>query len=209
MDISTAVLFYSKQSQKSLYLKHELEQLDVTIEYVCVDKKIIRETLLENNCYGIREIPSLLLLYQNKEFNTLKGRDLDSWFYQLKENVMKLREQQLLEYQQYMQQQIQEQLSMNTNGIDKKTSDNPGRILSPPGKQKMEQSSYKLFDDNEPQENLIDILEDSPINNEIPVPKKKKNAKEEKLESIRTIQEKLLAERENMERLVEDNKPFI
>ena len=165
---------------------------------------------MENNCYDIREIPSLLLLFQNKEFNTLKGRELDTWFYQLKENVMKLREQQLLEYQQYMEQQIQEQLTMNTNGIDKKTSDNPGRILSPPGKQKMDQSSYKLFDDNnEPQENLIDILEEAPTNTEIPIPKKKKNAKEEKLESIRTIQEKLLAERENMERLVEDNKPFI
>jgi hypothetical protein len=209
MDISAAILFYSKHSQKSLYLKHEIEQLEVTMEFVCVDKKIIREALLEDNRYDIEEIPCVLLLYRNQDYTTLKGRALDAWFYQLKENVMNLRNQQMLEYQEYIQQQIHNQINeqnIMTNGIDHKITDNPGRPLSPPGKRKIEYEESSGGDYN-----LIDITSYPQENNEQinPTQKKKKTAAEEKRDDIRTIQEKLLAEREKIDKLVDGEKPFI
>lgn len=87
MSVIKAILFYSKHDQKSLRMKKVVDAVGADLETVCVDPLEIRERLLEDDKYGITEVPAVLLIYSSGQHKTYSGKSLDQWFEKLIVNI--------------------------------------------------------------------------------------------------------------------------
>jgi len=153
MDLQYAILFYSKHSIKSIELKEYFIKNDVNFEYVNVDKKRIRNMLMEDNMYNIEEIPSILLIYKNNEYNCLYGNQLDKWTRELIQNIEYIKKKQQEEYENEIREYQKQQIIKNVeqagqrNGIERKTNEAPpSRLMASPGEYKMENDTKMLID---------------------------------------------------------------
>jgi hypothetical protein len=89
MSITRAILFYSKYEPKGFRMKNIIDSLQVDVNTVCVDSSAVREMLQNDDTYNITLIPTVLILYSNKDFKLYTNKNLDLWFNQLIENVQK------------------------------------------------------------------------------------------------------------------------
>ena len=96
--METVILFYSRHNLKSMKLRNMIENMNVDIQMICVDSADVRDRLLNDDKYSIKAVPTILTLYDTGQYMAYTGKDLDSWFSQLVEN--------LREYE--MSQQVQE-----------------------------------------------------------------------------------------------------
>jgi len=93
-EVEQAILFYSRRNSKSIKLKRIIDSLGVVdIKTISVDSKKVKESLLQDKNYKIKEVPSVLVIYDNEEFIVLTGNELDSWFNQLIDNVRNLNQE--------------------------------------------------------------------------------------------------------------------
>lgn len=115
MKIKLAILFYSQRNPESMKLKDICENYNLSIEYISLDNKRIRRRLKENNVYSIEYIPSILLLYENKEYEVLDGDDLYNWIDQLIQNINELQYQEQEMYRQQMEEQLKQERDQQTS----------------------------------------------------------------------------------------------
>jgi len=93
-EVEQAILFYSRRNSKSIKLKRIIDSLGVIdIKTISVDSKKVKESLLQDKNYKIKEVPSVLVIYNNEEFIVLTGNELDYWFNQLIDNVRNLNQE--------------------------------------------------------------------------------------------------------------------
>ena len=96
MSVIKAILFYSRRNAKSYKMKQVIDSVGADIETVSVDSVEVRDRLMEDEKYGIDEVPAVLLLYSSGQHKTYTNHGLDEWFGQLLQNI----EQYHLEQQQ-------------------------------------------------------------------------------------------------------------
>jgi len=92
MSIINAILFYSKKDQKSMRMKNMIDMLYIDLETICVDHIKVRELLLQDEKFGIDEVPTVLIIYSSGHFKTYSSKPLDDWFQQLIINVQREKE---------------------------------------------------------------------------------------------------------------------
>lgn len=93
-EVEQAILFFSRRNSKSIKLKRIIDSLGVVdIKTISVDSKKVKESLLQDKNYKIKEVPSVLVIYNNEEFIVLTGNELDYWFNQLINNVRNLNQE--------------------------------------------------------------------------------------------------------------------
>ena len=94
MSVIKAILFYSKRDVKSSRMKNVVDSVGVDLDTVSVDSLEVRERLLDDDTFGIHEVPSVLVIYSSGQHKTYTGKQLDSWFDQLLQNIQELHAQQ-------------------------------------------------------------------------------------------------------------------
>ncbi len=94
MSVIKAILFYSKRDQKSHRMKKIIENVGADIETVSVDSLEVREILLDDDTYGIDQVPAVLLLYSSGQHKVYTTQGLDDWFDQLLQNIKAYQQQQ-------------------------------------------------------------------------------------------------------------------
>lgn len=94
MSVIKAILFYSKHDLKSLKMKKVIDNVGADIETVSVDSQEVRDRLLEDDKFGIDQVPAVLVLYASGQHKTYTGNSLDQWFNQLLENIQNYQMQQ-------------------------------------------------------------------------------------------------------------------
>jgi hypothetical protein len=87
MSVIKAILFYSKHDGKSVRMKEIIEELQADVDVVSVDSPEVRERLLEDEKFGIDEVPAILLLYSTGQHRVYVSDNLHSWFEKLLENI--------------------------------------------------------------------------------------------------------------------------
>jgi len=192
MKIKLAILFYSQRNPESIKLKDICENYNLSIEYISLDNKKIRKRLKENNVYSIEHIPSILLLYENKDYEVLDGNDLYNWIEQLIQNINALQYQEQEMYRQQMEKQLhhQQQTSLDLEKNDTKhyehVSDTNDDLFS----QSHQTSSIKLND-------MINLqLNENP--NQDSTQMEKKDALMEKKQNLDDIKTSMLNERKKI-----------
>lgn len=75
------VLLYSRQTQRSRDLLAFIEDNRFkSIDKVCVDAAEIREKIEQSTNIRVRDIPSVIITYDNKDIEVLDGQAIYSWF---------------------------------------------------------------------------------------------------------------------------------
>lgn len=95
--IVKVILFYSKKSERSLEMKDIIDETGIDIDCVSVDSSEIRERVLSDTKYGIREVPSVLVLFSTGRHKVYTRRGLETWFGQLVANIKAEQERELRE----------------------------------------------------------------------------------------------------------------
>lgn len=95
MSVIKAILFYSKRDKKSLKMKNLIQQLNADIDTVSVDSQRVRDSLLDDDHYGIKVVPSILVLFSSGQHKVYIAEELDVWFGQLVTNIQNYNTQQL------------------------------------------------------------------------------------------------------------------
>jgi len=78
-NITTAVLFYSKYNQKSVSMRNTIKNYTIDIDCINVDNKKTRLSIIQNKKYLIKEIPSILLIFDT-HFKIYTREKMDMWF---------------------------------------------------------------------------------------------------------------------------------
>ena len=75
------ILFYSCFSPVSMSAKGTLETLGLTNSfYINVDSKSVRNTIIKDTIYSIREVPALLHIYDDDSVDVIVGNSVQQWF---------------------------------------------------------------------------------------------------------------------------------
>lgn len=99
MSVTKAILFYSKHDGKSFKMKQLLDSAGADIDTISVDSSDVRERLLEDDKYGIDQVPAVLILYSSGEHKTYTNKSLDAWVEQLIQNIQQYYQQQSVSQQ--------------------------------------------------------------------------------------------------------------
>lgn len=87
MSIINAILFYSKKERKSFTIKKLIDEYNIDVETICVDNSEIKNMLLEDDKYNIKQVPTVLIMYSSGEHMVYKNKKLDRWLEELIYNV--------------------------------------------------------------------------------------------------------------------------
>lgn len=93
MSVIRAILFYSKYDKKSMQMRRTVEDTGVDLETISVDSSKIRKLLLQDEEFGITEVPTVLVLLDNGDFKTYIRKALDNWFGELLTNIQTYQQQ--------------------------------------------------------------------------------------------------------------------
>lgn len=93
MSVIRAILFYSKYDKKSMQMRRTVEDTGVDLETISVDSSKIRKLLLQDEEFGITEVPTVLVLFDNGDFKTYIRKALDNWFGELLTNIQTYQQQ--------------------------------------------------------------------------------------------------------------------
>ena len=137
MSVIKAILFYSKRDQKSNRMKKIIDNVGADIETVSVDSLEVREILLDDDKYGIDQVPAVLLLYSSGQHKVYTTRGLDDWFDQLLQNIKAYQQQQQQQamMQPLPQEELHEPMSytpIDDGGIPKELRRKPNNMTNIP-----------------------------------------------------------------------------
>lgn len=93
MSVIKAILFYSKHDQKSSRMKQVVDSINIDLDTVSVDNPDVKELLLNDEEYGITEVPAVLIIYSSGQHVTHLGKNVDKWFEQLLQNIQAMQQQ--------------------------------------------------------------------------------------------------------------------
>jgi len=115
MDIKFTAFLYSKFSQNSKKFTELLERIpqdfksNIKLNILCVDNEKIRKTVLNSKQFDIKNVPCLLITYNDGHVEKFEGPDAFKW---ADDVILKITHKQQIEQQQFEQQQIEQQKIM-------------------------------------------------------------------------------------------------
>ena len=118
------LFFYSKYSQLCLSMIDTIKKanLNVNMEYICVDNKQIRNRILNSKNIKFNSVPCILLVYPNKKIEQYEGNDAVNLVNGLISYLnQQLQQQELQKQQQQLQQQ--QQIIQQEEKVQQKTRD--------------------------------------------------------------------------------------
>lgn len=195
MDIKLAILFYSQRNSESLRIKKICENYDINIEKVCLDNKKIRKKIMNNNVYDIHQIPSILLIYSNKDYELLDGYKLKEWITAIVDNINHIKQQEQEQYMKYLQEQYQ--INHPDKSIQETGSINTSSKTNTGGYQTRTEplANAETMNTSGGTATILDLSDNT---QQQEAPKKKKDAKEEKKNNLEEMQKRIQQEREKI-----------
>lgn len=147
------ILFYSRKSPKSMEMKELIDETGIDIDSVCVDPAEIRERILQDTKYSVREVPSVLVFFSTKRHKLYAKKPLDTWFSQLMANIKLQQAQDALLAQQIEAEETRRaaeyaipSISLSERGISEKNAGHKyQRRMAPPGQRISQQMPTSEF----------------------------------------------------------------
>ncbi len=235
MSVIKAILFYSKYDQKSFKMKGIIDNTSADIETVSVDSSEIRDRLQEDDKFGIDQVPAVVVLYSNGQHKTYTGKSLDQWFEQLVFNINHFQQQVQQHQQQLQQNQQQWDDAGSYTSVPKPLRIKPSNIteipssLPSPGRPRLDSTPLQVdstplqvdntplqVDSNAPissaqqsiiSEHIRDAAPSIEISSEPLVPPGRKEVKKDGVSAAERAKQ-MLAQREQLEEKLEENRPF-